>query len=327
MTSAFTSQATTPMPNARRTSAFTIAAVYAHRNAPSLFCVTPNERWAMGVSFRWFFLRNVCFNLDQLQSNTVLLFLFAASRTDEHVDLSIRSAAPAHSAFSFRRSPKMVVALSVLATTAALLGSQFSPQVAPAARCPPPCMANTLRKMKVGLVGGGTVGGGVVSILGKARALQASLGVDVEIATICVRDKSKKRDFVLPAGCKIVEDINEILQDDSIDLVCEVMGGTTIAKDVVMRSIKAGKHVVTANKALIAQELPELEALVQKVGAQPTTLPTRFSGVFCAAPVTPAATATCAGERRARRPRQIWLRGGCVRRHSHHPRAAEGLPR
>lgn len=161
----------------------------------------------------------------------------------------------------------MVVALSVLATTAALLGSQFSPQVAPAARCPPPCMANTLRKMKVGLVGGGTVGGGVVSILGKARALQASLGVDVEIATICVRDKSKKRDFVLPAGCKIVEDINEILQDDSIDLVCEVMGGTTIAKDVVMRSIKAGKHVVTANKALIAQELPELEALVQKVNA------------------------------------------------------------
>jgi len=126
-------------------------------------------------------------------------------------------------------------------------------------------MAASPTKLKVGLVGGGTVGGGIVNILGKAGALQASLGIDVEIATICVRDKTKNRDFVVPAGCTVVDDIEQILGDASIDLVCEVMGGTTLAKDVVTRSIKAGKHVVTANKALIAQDLLEIEGLLKTV--------------------------------------------------------------
>lgn len=158
--------------------------------------------------------------------------------------------------------------LAVLATTSSLLGASrgampfHAAPAASAARSPSPCMAS---KMKVGLVGGGTVGGGIVNILSKTRELQESLGIDVEIASICVRDKSKKRDFAVPAECTVTEDIEEILSDASIDLVCEVMGGTTTAKDVVMRSIKAGKHVVTANKALIAQDLPEIEHLLKEV--------------------------------------------------------------
>ena len=82
------------------------------------------------------------------------------------------------------------------------------------ARCASsPCMAESPRKLRVGLVGGGTVGGGIVTILEGARELQASLGVDVEIATICVRDKAKPRDFPLPAGCAVVDDVEEILGD------------------------------------------------------------------------------------------------------------------
>ena len=129
-------------------------------------------------------------------------------------------------------------------------------------------MAESPRKLRVGLVGGGTVGGGIVNILEGARELQASLGVDVEIATICVRDKAKPRDFPLPAGCVVVDDVEEILGDGSIDLVCEVMGGTTLAKEVVMRSIADGKHVVTANKALIAAALPELQQKLAEANAK-----------------------------------------------------------
>lgn len=158
--------------------------------------------------------------------------------------------------------------LAVLATTSSLLGASrlATPMPAtPVVRFSPPCMSAAPSKLRIGLVGGGTVGGGVVTILQKTRKLQESLGIDVEIATICVRDKSKKRDFDVPAGCTLVEDLEQILSDESIKLVCEVMGGTTLAKDVIMRSIKAGKHVVTANKALIAQDLPAIESLLKTV--------------------------------------------------------------
>jgi len=123
-------------------------------------------------------------------------------------------------------------------------------------------------KVGVGIVGGGTVGGGIVEILTKQEAmLGSSLGLEIQIAKVCVRDKSRPRDFALPTGCALVDDVNEILDDESIELVVEVMGGTTLAKEVVTRAITSGKHVVTANKALIAQDLPELEALLAETNA------------------------------------------------------------
>lgn len=90
-------------------------------------------------------------------------------------------------------------------------------------------------------------------------------GSDIEVAAMCVRDLSKKRDFDIPAGCTITDKYDDILKDDSIDMVVEVMGGTTDAKKVVYDSLKAGKDVVTANKALIAKHLPEIEELLNKV--------------------------------------------------------------
>jgi len=90
-------------------------------------------------------------------------------------------------------------------------------------------------------------------------------GTTLEICKICVRDASKKRDFEIPAGCEITDKYDDILKDDSIDMVVEVMGGTTDAKDVVYASLTAGKDVVTANKALIAAYLPEIEKILQDV--------------------------------------------------------------
>ena len=74
-------------------------------------------------------------------------------------------------------------------------------------------------------------------------------------------------DFTLPDGCAIVTDVNEVLDDEAVELVVEVMGGTDLAKTVVTSALRSGKHVVTANKALIAAHLPELNALVASVNA------------------------------------------------------------
>ena len=122
----------------------------------------------------------------------------------------------------------------------------------------------------MGLFGGGVVGGGVYELVQKCtqNGRFKALGASIEIVKICVRSLDKPRDFqVDSSSVKFVTDYNEILQDPSINCVIELMGGTTQAKDVVFQAIKAGKHVVTANKALIAQYLPELEAAL---AAQPS---------------------------------------------------------
>ncbi|KAL9190212.1 hypothetical protein ACHAXT_007423 [Thalassiosira profunda] len=118
----------------------------------------------------------------------------------------------------------------------------------------------------LGIFGGGTVGGGIVEILNKKKAYFKQLtGKNIEVKKVCVRDASKPRDFALPEGCSIVTSYDDILNDDGIDMAVEVMGGTTDAKDVVVSALQKGKSVVTANKALIAADLSEIEALVDSL--------------------------------------------------------------
>lgn len=121
-------------------------------------------------------------------------------------------------------------------------------------------MAGDLPVRKVGIFGGGTVGGGIVEIIKKKQDyFQELTGHEIEVSKICVRDASKKRDFDIPAGCEVTEKYDDILDDDTIDMVVEVMGGTTDAKDVIFKALSKGKDVVTANKALIAADLPAIE--------------------------------------------------------------------
>jgi len=122
--------------------------------------------------------------------------------------------------------------------------------------------------VKFGIFGGGTVGGGIVDIMERKKDYFKELAqAQIDVTKICVRDASKERDFELPEGCEIVTDFDAILEDDEIDIVVEVMGGTTMAKDVVFKALRNGKSVVTANKALIAKDLPEIEAVLDEVNA------------------------------------------------------------
>lgn len=131
-------------------------------------------------------------------------------------------------------------------------------------------------QLRIGIVGGGTVGGGIVEIIGEhGAAFQELTGKEFVISKICVRDASKSRDYTVPEGCDVVTDVASVLTDDSIDMVVEVMGGTTKAKDVVFDALMAGKDVVTANKALIAAFLPELETTIDEVTSKSIT-PVKF---------------------------------------------------
>ena len=116
--------------------------------------------------------------------------------------------------------------------------------------------------LKVGIFGAGIVGGGVIDLVqrlsGSGRLTM--VGASVEIVKVCVQNIEKTRDIETNAGTKIVTDINEILNDSSINCVVEVMGGITLAKDVVLTAINNGKHVITANKALIAACMSEIQA-------------------------------------------------------------------
>jgi len=119
--------------------------------------------------------------------------------------------------------------------------------------------------IKIGIFGGGTVGGGIVDIITKKKAYFTDLtGHDIQVKKVCVRDATKERDWAVPDGCDIVTDYDDILNDDDIDVVVEVMGGTTDAKDIVYRSLRASKNVVTANKALIAAHLEEIEGVLEE---------------------------------------------------------------
>jgi homoserine dehydrogenase len=108
--------------------------------------------------------------------------------------------------------------------------------------------------IKVGLLGCGTVGGGVVRLLrGNAAYITARVGAPIEITRVLVRDREKERVPDLDRA-KLTTDPKDVLGDASIDCVVEVMGGMDPAGDLVRRAIDAGKQVVTANKMLLAQE-------------------------------------------------------------------------
>src|SRR6185369_14866927 len=108
--------------------------------------------------------------------------------------------------------------------------------------------------IKVGLLGAGTVGGGVVQLLrANATYIEARVGAPIDIARVLVRDRDKDRVTELDRK-KLTTDPKDVLGDSSIDCVVEVMGGLDPAGDLVRRAIDAGKQVVTANKMLLALE-------------------------------------------------------------------------
>ncbi|MES2692750.1 MAG: homoserine dehydrogenase [Verrucomicrobiota bacterium] len=120
--------------------------------------------------------------------------------------------------------------------------------------------------LNIGLCGFGTVGQGVWKHLSGHRAeLEARLGVTLNLARASVRDLKKKRDVKIPAKA-ITDDPLSIANDPSIQIVCELMGGTTLARQVTLAALKRGAVVVSANKALICEHGSEIIATAQKHG-------------------------------------------------------------
>ena len=109
-----------------------------------------------------------------------------------------------------------------------------------------------MKPIRVGLLGLGTVGSGVHQVLiANREEIRRRAGRDIEIARIAVRDVAKARRLV-GDRVPVTDDPYEIVLDPEIDVVVEVIGGTEIARDLVLESIAQRKHVVTANKALLA---------------------------------------------------------------------------
>jgi len=118
--------------------------------------------------------------------------------------------------------------------------------------------------MKVGILGLGTVGGGVVNVLQKNSAsIERRTGVKIEVILAGVRDVTQKR-ICDTSNIKLTEDPFEVVNHPDIDVVLELIGGTELTKELVETAINNGKHVITANKALIANHGNELIKLANK---------------------------------------------------------------
>ena len=118
--------------------------------------------------------------------------------------------------------------------------------------------------IKVGLLGLGTVGGGVLEILTRNQQLiRDKTGSEVLVKTVLVRDINRSRSLNLE-GIKVTNEADTILNDPEIDLVVEVMGGVDKPREYIEKALQQGKFVVTANKDLMAQKGIELLQLAKR---------------------------------------------------------------
>ncbi len=124
-----------------------------------------------------------------------------------------------------------------------------------------------MHQVKLGIIGGGTVGGGVYEALQRnGELLAARIGVGLEIVRVAVRDPKKARGAKLPKGL-LTADWREVVFDPEIQIVAELIGGTTVAREIILAALKLGKPVVTANKALLSAHGEELFAAANQFGA------------------------------------------------------------
>ena len=118
--------------------------------------------------------------------------------------------------------------------------------------------------MNVGLLGIGTVGGGVFELLkSNMNEIQRKTATDIKIVAVADKDITRAEEIV-DASIEVTDDPFKLVSDKNIDVIVELIGGTTIAKDLVVKAIENKKHVVTANKALLANFGNELFALAKK---------------------------------------------------------------
>ena len=123
-----------------------------------------------------------------------------------------------------------------------------------------------MKSVNIGICGLGTVGGGTLNVLrDNAELITARAAARLQVIHVGARHDSPACDL---AGIRVSRDIFEVARDPEVDILVELIGGTTVARELVEAAIIAGKHVVTANKALIAEFGNEIFALAEKHGVE-----------------------------------------------------------
>jgi homoserine dehydrogenase len=123
-----------------------------------------------------------------------------------------------------------------------------------------------MKPINVGLLGIGTVGGGTWNVLARNREeIQRRAGREIRISMVADQDVEKAKRITAGAA-QVVADANEIVVHPDIDIVIELIGGYTVAKELALKAIANRKHVVTANKAMLAVHGNELFAAARKTG-------------------------------------------------------------
>src|SRR3989338_5482025 len=115
-----------------------------------------------------------------------------------------------------------------------------------------------MKKINIGIIGFGNVGSGVIKILrGRKSFLSEKLDLEIVVKKVCDKDLSLKRNISVDRQI-LVQDAVGLINDPQIDIVVELIGGIHPAKEFIIESLKKGKNIVTANKALLAQEGQEV---------------------------------------------------------------------
>ena len=123
-----------------------------------------------------------------------------------------------------------------------------------------------MRPIRVGLLGIGTVGGGTFALLRRNQEeITRRAGRAITIHVVADQDLQRAKRIV-EGDCEVIADAFTVVRNPEIDIVVELIGGTTVAKDLILKAIDNGKHVVTANKALLAWYGNEIFAAAQKRG-------------------------------------------------------------
>jgi homoserine dehydrogenase len=123
-----------------------------------------------------------------------------------------------------------------------------------------------MKPIQVGLLGIGTVGSGVFNVLQRNQEeIKGRAGRGIEVTMVSRRNTALAQEIVGDKA-RVVADAREIIRNPNIDIVVELIGGCTLAKDLVLEAIAAGKHVVTANKALLAVHGTEIFAAASAKG-------------------------------------------------------------
>ncbi len=122
--------------------------------------------------------------------------------------------------------------------------------------------------LRIALFGFGVVGSGVWKVLKAKRAeFRRQFGIEIEVAGICVRELQKPRLATVPEQL-LTDRIEPLLEDDSIDVVLELIGGRYEATNLIEQALHRRKHVITANKLVLAHELPRLASIADRNGVE-----------------------------------------------------------